>query len=88
MLEALARGIPVLGSRRDGMRDLLPEGWTFASENAAELADTFSNIRNTALPEMDLLQKKVATEMSIGRFYRRSLLLPTVTLVWLPYPIL
>jgi glycosyltransferase involved in cell wall biosynthesis len=37
MLEALACGVPVIGSARDGMKDLLPPDWTFEAENGAAL---------------------------------------------------
>jgi len=38
MLEALACGVPVIGSARDGMKDLLPSDWTFETENGDALA--------------------------------------------------
>ncbi|MFA7257805.1 MAG: glycosyltransferase family 4 protein [Kiritimatiellales bacterium] len=40
MLEALSCGVPVIGSARDGMKDILPAEWTFETENAAALAQT------------------------------------------------
>lgn len=68
MLEALARGIPVLGSRRDGMRDLLPDEWLFDPENGAAVAQVFSNARNTWQTRIEPLRKKVATGMTIEAF--------------------
>jgi len=68
MLEALARGIPVVGSARDGMRDILPVAWTFEPENGNALAETFSKMRNTRKSEVAEVQNKVKTEMTIGTF--------------------
>ena len=65
MLEALARGIPVIGSARDGMRDILPADWTFRPENENVLAETFSRVRTTWKNEITELQRKVRTEMTI-----------------------
>ena len=68
MLEALARGIPVMGSNRDGMKDLLPESWTFETENAEALADTFSPLRNNWRPLIDPLREKILNEHSLEAF--------------------
>ncbi|MCF7817832.1 MAG: glycosyltransferase family 4 protein [Kiritimatiellales bacterium] len=75
MLEALARGIPVLGSRRDGMLDILPREWTFEPENGTELAETFSRARNTWQTQIEAIQQKVSTEMTLAAFqanFRRA----------------
>ncbi len=77
MLEALARGIPVVGSRCDGMADLLPETWTFEPENSTALADTFSALQKNGTPEITALQQKILTEYSIEAFqenFRRAVL--------------
>lgn len=77
MLEALARGIPVLGSRRDGMLDVLPEAWTFPPGDGAALADAFSKARNTWPPKIESLQQRVATEMALTAFqsnFRRAVI--------------
>lgn len=68
MLEALARGIPVIGSRRDGMKDMLPESWTFETENAAALADTFSTARSNWQQLIGPLREKVLSEHSLEAF--------------------
>ena len=68
MLESLARGIPVVGSARDGMRDILPEAWTFEPGNEAALAKTFSKLRLSWENEIAEVQNKVETEMTIGTF--------------------
>ena len=68
MLEALARAIPVIGSNRDGMKDLLPEEWTFEPGNANALADTFSNLRTKGSDQIGSLQRKVLDENSLDAF--------------------
>ena len=68
MLEALARGIPVVGSARDGMRDILPAAWTFEPKNENSLAETFSNMKATWENEIAEVQNKVKTEMTIETF--------------------
>lgn len=68
MLEALVRGIPVVGSARDGMRDILPNTWTFEPENARSLSETFSKVRTTWENEISEVQKKVKTEIPIESF--------------------
>ena len=69
MLEALARGVPVLGSARDGMKDVLPPEWTFAPENAEALAATFSKARGDGMEKIADLQRKVLAENSIEAFH-------------------
>jgi len=68
MLEALARGIPVVGSARDGMRDILPEAWMFEPENPEALAKTFSRARESWQSEIDALRQKILTEHSLENF--------------------
>ncbi len=68
MLEALARGIPVVGSARDGMRDILPEAWIFEPENAQSLAKTFSRARKSWQSEIDALRQIILAEHSLENF--------------------
>jgi len=68
MLEALARGIPVIGSRRDGMKDVLPDTWTFTTEDDASLATTFSTVRETWSRKIETLQDQILDEYSIEKF--------------------
>jgi glycosyltransferase involved in cell wall biosynthesis len=68
MLEALARGIPVLGSRRDGMQDILPQEWTFTPESAASLITAFSNVRKNRPQQMETLQHQILLENSMEAF--------------------
>jgi len=68
MLEALLRGIPVLGSNRDGMHDTLPSAWTFEFGNGTALAKTFSTLRNSWQNEIEAIKERVATEASLETF--------------------
>jgi glycosyltransferase involved in cell wall biosynthesis len=68
MLEALACGTPVIGSARDGMKDLLPAEWTFETENSAALVQTLEKVSKdwkTALPG---LQARVRAEYTLEKF--------------------
>jgi len=68
MLEALALGIPVIGSNRDGIRDILPSAWTFEPENAQALAETFSKVRSSWTDEMAELQIMIQKGMTLEIF--------------------
>ena len=68
MLEALARGIPVIGSNRDGMKEILPASWVFEAENAEALADTFSAVRNNWQQMIGPLREKILSEHSLEAF--------------------
>lgn len=68
MLEALARGIPVVGSNRDGMRELLPPDWIFEAGNAAALAETFSRVRHSWQNNIKTLKQRVLAEYSLESF--------------------
>lgn len=68
MLEALVRGIPVIGSACDGMKDILPEAWMFEFGNADALALTYSNLRTRGTPEMDALRQHILSEHSLDAF--------------------
>ncbi len=73
MLEALARGIPVVGSRCDGMCDILPETWTFEPENGEELASTFSRVRENWQNEIGAIKEQVEIDASLDTFKSRFL---------------
>jgi glycosyltransferase involved in cell wall biosynthesis len=69
MLEALACGTPVIGSNRDGMKDLLPPEWTFETENSHALIQTARSVLaadSSALPEA--LQQRILNEFGVTRF--------------------
>ncbi len=68
MLEALARGIPVIGSACDGMRDVLPAEWTFSPGDPRALATTFASVRETWKQKIEPLQNRVREEHSLKRF--------------------
>lgn len=77
MLEALCRGIPVVGSACDGMKDLLPEAWTFEPADADSFAETFANIRKAPHIHTDPMRQKVEKEMSLDLFkaeFRQTIL--------------
>lgn len=68
MLEALARGVPVIGSNRDGMPDILPADWTFETGNAEALANTFSRVRKTWKNDIGAVQQRILSEHSMEAF--------------------
>ena len=70
MLEALARGIPVIGSNRDGMKEILPEDWTFEYDNAEDLAATFRHVRQTSKDAIGPIQKRILEDHSLSSFKR------------------
>jgi len=68
MLEALACGTPVAGSARDGMKDLLPAGWTFESENGAALADVVDYVSRHREKYLPALQAEVRDHYAVEKF--------------------
>jgi glycosyltransferase involved in cell wall biosynthesis len=68
MLEALARGIPVIGSNRDGMRDTLPPEWRFEPGNAHALGETFIKLRETHARPIEAIRKMVLENHAMDRF--------------------
>lgn len=68
MLEALACGTPVIGSRRDGMQDLLPPKWTFETENSQALINTVKSVLKGDKTELSALQKQVCNEYTVENF--------------------
>ena len=68
MLEALARGIPVVASAVDGMKETLPAAWTFEPGDGAGLAQSFSHIRAHWREEIDAIQQQVLTKHSLDTF--------------------
>lgn len=73
MLEALARGIPVIGSACDGMKDILPTSWTFTPRNESSLCSTFTSVQNTWMNKMPALQRKIKTDHTIATFQNNFL---------------
>ncbi len=69
MLEALASGTAVLGSDRDGMKDLLPPAWRFRPNDPAALAATLANFVHQGRPLPDpALVTRVRSAMSLPSF--------------------
>lgn len=68
MLEALACGTPVVGSARDGMKDLLPAAWTFETENSAALVDVVEFVSKHWENDLPTLQAKVRNEYTVEKF--------------------
>ena len=62
MLEALARGLPVLASDRDGMKDLLPSAWRFPVNDAQALMDTIMRARQHVPPTLTAHMQAVVSE--------------------------
>jgi glycosyltransferase involved in cell wall biosynthesis len=70
MLEAIACGTPVVGSARDGMKDLLPANWTFQPENGEALADTIRSVFKTWGTGFPALQAQVRNDYTVNEFQR------------------
>lgn len=69
MLEALASGTAVLGSDRDGMRDLLPPGWRFQPDSARALAAVLADLLARGCPPPEpALVARVRETMSLEAF--------------------
>jgi glycosyltransferase involved in cell wall biosynthesis len=68
MLEALACGTPVIGSARDGMKDLLPAAWTFETENSAALVNAVEFVSRHLETDLPALQAKVRSEHTVEKF--------------------
>ncbi len=73
MIEALACGVPVIGSDRDGMRDFLPEPWRFPVGSQPGLIQAWLNTRTTTQTLLPNLQKKVRENCSLARFQQNFL---------------
>lgn len=69
MLEALASSTAVLGSDRDGMKDLLPKEWRFEPNNPAALSAALSHFIVSGRPAPDSsLVERVRKTMSLDSF--------------------
>lgn len=69
MLEALASGTAVLGSDRDGMKDLLPHEWRFQPDNPSAIAAALSRFIANHRPQPDpSLVDRVRRTMSLQSF--------------------
>ncbi len=71
MLEALASGTAVLGSDRDGMKDLLPAAWRFEPNSPAALSAALGRFVGNGRPAPDAsLVSRVRETMSLESFNR------------------
>ena len=68
MLEALAAGVPVIGSDRDGMRDILPMDWRFESGSIKEFSEAFSRAAKTGFKDLDATRDRVLREYDLSGF--------------------
>ncbi len=71
MLEALARGIPVVGSAVDGMREFLPADWLFETGSTKSLAQTVARVRKHGQGAIGPIQQRVIKEHSLEAFKAR-----------------
>ena len=80
MLEALSCGIPVVGSDRDGMRDLLPGTWRFPFGDAAALRRTLNDtLARDNQADLQSLQHRIHESMTLPAFkqnFTRAVLEP------------
>lgn len=68
MLEALACGIPVIGSSRDGMKDVLPVAWTFEPENGEALTAVAEYVSRNWKNDLPELQAEIRSECTVEKF--------------------
>jgi glycosyltransferase involved in cell wall biosynthesis len=70
MLEALANGLPVAATDRDGMRDWLPETWRFAYRDVAGGLRAMEAIRHADPEQIDALKTRVWEGHTVADFQR------------------
>ncbi|MEO8616371.1 MAG: glycosyltransferase family 4 protein [Luteolibacter sp.] len=84
MLEAISCGTAVLGSDRDGMKDLLPDKWRFRPNDPAALSAALGGFVASGMPAPDAdLVAKVRNSMSLESF-RKSFADTVLTLAGAP----
>jgi glycosyltransferase involved in cell wall biosynthesis len=77
MLEALIRGIPVLGSACDGMQDILPPHWQFKKDDASSLVEAVSRLMQSSGQDVRVITDRVRTDMTVENFqinFRKAVL--------------
>jgi glycosyltransferase involved in cell wall biosynthesis len=70
MLEALANGVPVASTDRDGMRDWLPDAWRFAYRDHHSGLAAMDAVRNADADLIDTLKRRVWNGHSVEDFQR------------------
>ncbi|MEO0509168.1 MAG: glycosyltransferase [Verrucomicrobiota bacterium] len=70
MLEALANGVPVASTDRDGMRDWLPDAWRFAYRDQTSGLEAMIAVRRANASTIDALKQRVWNRHSVGCFQR------------------
>lgn len=74
MLEAIHAGVPVVGSDRDGMREILPAQWQYPfGDHEAFIHRLTGMIENRPLVQLAEIQAKIRTEMSVQAFQNNFL---------------
>ena len=69
MLEALKNGIPVVGTNRDGMKELLPEEWRYSYGDYDEFIEKLLPVlQNKPVNQVEDLRTKVNKDMSVNTF--------------------
>lgn len=68
MLEALVRGIPVVGSTVDGMQEMLPAHWTFPPGDTEAFTQTLMDVRETWQNDIQRLQQNILENHSLESF--------------------
>ncbi|MDQ8193805.1 glycosyltransferase family 4 protein [Coraliomargarita sp. SDUM461004] len=71
MLEALASGLPVAATDRDGMRDWLPASWRFPYRNLTAGQQAMDAIRGAAPEQIQSLQARVLGNHSVANFQQQ-----------------
>ncbi|MFT4900755.1 MAG: glycosyltransferase involved in cell wall biosynthesis [Lentimonas sp.] len=70
MLEALACGVPVVSTDRDGMRDWLPSSWRFPYRDRGAFLAAMTAVRADQSGAIEALKQKVWRDHSMESFHR------------------
>ena len=81
MLEALANGVPVASTDRDGMRDWLPAAWRFAYRDCRSAHGAMDAVRNADTLVIDSLKQRIWKDHTVEDFQRRF---SSAITEWLP----
>ena len=70
MLEALANGVPVASTDRDGMRDWLPKEWRYGYRDTSAALEVMDRVRQAEPSVVSELRERVWSKHSIECFQR------------------